>query len=203
MFRYTITAIKMIINYIKKIANIIKWVSLIFSIFYYLFVLIMGIGNLIINIILTVLFVTYTLYEFISFKKKNYKVKRILKRVYNWLKIGIKTFTLGSSIYGIYIASSNVSGISIILATLMIILWILQIGLELVIFLFEDKIRLIIAGFYKDFEFVRKIGNFFSKDKEKDEEDYSSEIQILSKQIEKEKLEKQSKKINKNFVNVK
>lgn len=203
MFRYTITAIKMIINYIKKIANIIKWVSLIFSIFYYLFVLIMGIGNLIINIILTVLFVTYTLYEFISFKKKNYKVKRILKRVYNWLKIGIKTFTLGSSIYGIYIASSNVSGISIILATLMIILWILQIGLELVIFLFEDKIRLIIAGFYKDFEFVRKIGNFFSKDKEKDEEDYSSEIQILSKQIEKEKLEKQSKKINKNFVNFK
>ena len=113
--------------------------SLIFTSAYFIYALVTKTGNFIANIILASLFVGYTIFYFITRSMEMKTAKKIVKRSYKWIKIVIKTFTLGAMIYGIYITTTNVTPISIILATLMIILYVLQILLELACEIVEDK----------------------------------------------------------------
>ena len=99
--------------------------------------------------------------------------------------------------YGIYVAASNVDAISIILATLTIILWILEVLLELLIFVIEPKVKLVIAGVLSDARPIINTYNFFKK---KDGEininydEYKKEIAILEKRIGEVKPVKEKKK---------
>ena len=70
----------------------------------------------------------------------------MVKRVYKWLKIAIKAFTLGAAIYGLYTAANNVTAISIVLTTLMIIMWVLETILEIVIEVISKEAELLISG---------------------------------------------------------
>lgn len=156
MFKYTRAAIEMIIEDINRYSKIFKYGSLIFTTAYFIFALISQTGYFVANIILASLFVGYTIFEFATAKVNWKDAKRIVKRSYTWIKLGIKAFTLGSMIYGIYTATMNVSAISTILATLMIILWILQVLLELVVEIIENKIDLIVAGWNQDIDDMKK-----------------------------------------------
>lgn len=197
MFKYTKASIEMIIDDIKKYSNIFKYSSLIFTVAYFVYALITQTGNFIANIILASLFVIYTIFDFVTLNANIKVAKRIVKRSYTWLKLGIKAFTLGAMIYGIYTATTNVSGISTILATLMIILWIIQVLLELVIEVIENKIDFVVAGWNQDIEDLKKpatvVGDVFKKitgQEVSPAPEKSREIQILDKRI----AEKQKKK---------
>lgn len=197
MFKYTRASIEMIIHDIKKFSKIFKYGSLIFTTAYFIYALIAQTGHFVANIVLASLFVAYTIFEFVTSKVDWKDVKRIVKRSYTWVKLGIKAFTLGAMIYGIYTATTNVSAISTILATLMIILWILQVLLELVVEIIENKIDLIVAGWNQDIEDMKKpataVGDVIKKIKGQEVAPApakSKEIIALDKFIENKKKSK-------------
>lgn len=167
MFKYTKTAIEMVVGDIRKIMNIFSYCSLIFTSLYFVYALIAKTGNFYANIVLCALFVFYTIFQFVTNGKKHKIVRKVVKRGYSWARILIKAFTLGAMLYGIYTATTKVSAISTILATLMIIMWVLQLLLEILTEVVEDKKDLLIAGIQKDIENIKKpltdTTNFFKK----------------------------------------
>lgn len=200
MFKYTRTAIDIIISDIKKFSTIFNYGSLIFTSAYFIYALVTKTGNFIANIILASLFVGYTIFYFITRSMEMKTAKKVVKRSYKWIKIVIKTFTLGAMIYGIYITTTNVTPISIILATLMIILYVLQILLELACEIVEDKKDLLVEAVAKDMEIVTKpvsaVGNFVKRIKGEEvvieEKEPSRELKILEKRMAKNKLKKEN-----------
>ena len=202
MLKYTSEAIKKIINDIKKIAFIIRIISTIFIIGYFAFILITNKGNFIINLVLAILYFLYTIYEIITRNYQNKKSKKIFKRSYEIIKLIIKGFTLGVTIYSIYIATIEISSINIILSTLMIILWIIQVLLEVVIIFVEDEIEYLMAGIYEDlvrpYYKVKNITTFITKEKPVQyEQPYKKEFEVLDKKVkENEKNKKTNKKFN-------
>ena len=200
MFKYTRTAIDIIISDIKKFSTIFNYGSLIFTSAYFIYALVTKTGNFIANIILASLFVGYTIFYFITRSMEMKTAKKVVKRSYKWIKIVIKTFTLGAMIYGIYITTTNVTPISIILATLMIILYVLQILLELACEIVEDKKDLLVEAVAKDMEIVTRpvsaVGNFVKRIKGEEvvieEKEPSRELKILEKRMAKNKLKKEN-----------
>lgn len=197
MFKYTKAAIDIVINDIKSCCNIFKYGSMIFTILYFGYSLYSKSGNLIANIVLLSLFSFYAILDFFTHDKELKSLKKFIKKSYKSLKMITKTFSLGVVIYGIYTASTNVSAISIILATLMIIMWVLQLLFEVIIGIFEAKKDLIVVGWNKDIENLKKpvttVSNLIKKVKGEEFDrgsNESKEMKILEKQINKGKKEK-------------
>ena len=101
---------------------------------YMIYLCCVGKGTLGLNIAMASICAAYLILATAHFvsegKRKNKEItgaKDILKRV----KLVIKTVMLAISIYGIYLADKDASGIAIILATLSIIMWILEVLLEI------------------------------------------------------------------------
>ncbi len=188
MLKYTKATLNKIVSDFKRYYRIFKNASLIFTSAYFIYALINKTGNFYANIVLAILFVTYTIFE-IATRDKNMKTARKnVKKGYKWTKIAIKALTLGAMLYGIYTATTRVTPLSIILATLMIILWILQFLLAIVIEVVENKINLFVIAIKEDFKKPRIFG------KRDEGEDKPREIIILDEQIEKEEAEKAKKK---------
>lgn len=192
MFKYTKAGINIIINDIKNLSKILKYVTLIGTAIYYLIAIILNIGYLAVNIILATLFTAYTIFDFLTDKKKNKKTRKIVGRSYTWISIGLRAFTLCATLYGMYLGTSNTSAISIILTTLIIILWVLEVLFEVIAQYITDKAKLIMTGFQKDTEFITKVKNFFKSGENKAEliSDDDENIIILEKQLEKQEEEK-------------
>ena len=150
MIDYSKVAFALVFDDLKKWSKGFKIGFNIFTILYFTYVFALQKGILYVNIILVSLYVIYTIFEIVTFKKEMKKTKVIVARSYKWTKLLIKAFTLGSSLYSIYLASTDADGISIIMSTLMIILWIIQVLLEIVIIVMEPKVRLLIAGVLGD-----------------------------------------------------
>lgn len=196
MFKYTRAAIDIVISDIKKYCNIFKYASIIFSSIYFGYSIYSKSGNFVINIILLTSLLAYSIFEFITHKKDLKLLKRIVRRSYKIIKFTTKGFTLGMMLYGLYTASVNASPISIILATLMIIMWVLQLLFEIVIEIFDSKKDLIVAGFDKDIEDLKKpvttVNNIIRKikgDEIIEERNTSSkELKIIEKRMSKNKV---------------
>lgn len=197
MFKYTRAAIDIVISDIKRYCNLFKYASIFCTIIYLGYSIFYKSGNFVINIILLVSLLTYSIFEFITHKKDLKLLKRIVRRSYKIIKFTTKGFTLAVMLYSIYMASVNASPISIILATLMIIMWVLQLLFEVIVEIANSKKDLIVAGFDKDMENLKKpvttVNNFIKKIKGEElvnENNPSKEFQTLEKKILKSKKEK-------------
>ena len=156
MFKYTKEALSMLKEDFKKYLRSFKIASLIFTTAYFIYAIISQTGIFAVNIVLATLFVLYTVFELCTINRDIKIAKRIVKRTYNWIKISIRAVTLGSMLYGIYTATTNVSAISTIIATLMIIMWVFQILLEIIVEIIENKIDLLDKAFKQDIEDIKK-----------------------------------------------
>ena len=88
------------------------------------------------------------------------------------------------SLYGIYIASASVDGISLILATLTIIMWVLQVLFEILIIVIEPRIRLLSVGVMEDVRpVVTALKKMHLSDNDWDYEAYQKEKDILERRI--------------------
>lgn len=198
MFKYTKAAIDILINDIRKYCNIFKYGSMIFTVLYFIYAIFSNTGNYIINSVLLGLFLFYIFLDLSTGKKEVKLLKRFILKGYKILKFTTKTFSLFVMVYSIYNATTNVSAISIILATLMIIMWVLQLLFEIVIQLFNDKKDLIVAGWNKDIENLKRpvtnVTNFIKKVKGEevieDKTSNTKEIKILEKKIKEKELVK-------------
>lgn len=203
MFEYTRTSIKVTLEALDRYAKIFKYSSLVFTSAYFAYALYSKTGIFEINAALASLFLVYTLFDLFTLKARNIRVaKKIVKRSYGWVSLALKLVSLGAMIYGIYSAAKDVSAISTILATLMIIMWVLQAFLELVIAIIEDKYDLILAAWKQDVENIMKpktkIDNFFKRMKGEQippPPEKSREILILEKKMKEMELAKKPKEV--------
>ena len=136
----TKTAFQLIIDDFKRYALILKWVFLAFSFATIIFNLVMGIGNLIINCCLLGLLLVYSVLDtiFRIFRKPDPTKK--LRIIYAWMRIALNAAALVSSLYAIYSATaSEVRPISIVLATLSLLMFVLKVLVEICFEIFQSK----------------------------------------------------------------
>ena len=187
MVDYSKAAISIVLEDLKKWSRSFKIVFSIFTLIYLSYAIIVEEGNFYVNVVLLGMFIIYTLFELFTINKSMKKTKKIIARSYKWSKLAVRAFTLCSMMYGIYVAAANIDAISIIFATLMIILWVLEVLLEVLIFVIEPKVKLVIAGVLTDAKPIINTYNFFKK---KDGEifvnydEYKKELAILEKRVQ-------------------
>lgn len=184
MFHYSMTAGKLILEDLKRLGNRFKIFFSVFTLTYLIYCLVMRVGIFYLNLALLVLYVIYTVFQIITYKRDNKRVKRRVARTYKWARLLLKTLTLASTLYGIYIASASVDGISLILATLTIIMWVLQVLFEILIIVIEPRIRLLSVGVMEDVRpVVTALKKMHLSDNDWDYEAYQKERDILERRI--------------------
>lgn len=171
MLDYTKMAIRQTISDLKKTDYIRNVATQIIYIIYLIYTLIAQTGYLAVNIILLTISLAYFIF-FLAITScgktlEGKAIKKITTKVYVWCKRLIKLFTLGLTVYGIYTTVEHVHPVSVILAALMIVGWILQIVFEVLIKILTNRVNFILEGLEADLDNmlkpVRTVGNFFKK----------------------------------------
>lgn len=159
MFTNTIKTFKGIIDDISRLLLVITVGSQLCAVGYFTYASIVGNGYLTVNIILIAVSLVYlVVYLLARLKKKDKRLKKaqkITRKVTTAVKLTLKAVTLSVTVYGIYL-SNDADGISIILATLSIILWIIQTLFEVIRYYGELKYEELKVSIAKDVEFIRK-----------------------------------------------
>lgn len=191
MLNYTRASLEIIMDDIRKYAKLFKNFSLAFTTGYFIYVLLTKSGFFIVNIILASLFLVYTCFELIVSKKEIKKIRKVVKKSYRYIVLGLKLFTLTALVYSIYTATTEISPLTTIFTTVMIVLWVLQVFLEIFVSIFESKVDLLIAGWNKDLEDIKQpitnIKNIFRRVKGEPlppVKEKSKELLRLEKKIE-------------------
>ena len=136
----TKTALQLIVEDFKRYILILKWIFLGFSFATIIYSIVVGIGNLVINCCLLGVLLIYALLDSIFKLKQKPDPSRKLRVIYAWTRIALNAAALISSLYAIYSATSNeVRPISIVLATLSLIMFILKVLTEIVMEIFQSK----------------------------------------------------------------
>ena len=185
MFKYTWAAFCIIWDELKKWAKFFEVAYAIFMAVYFAYIFIMSVGIVYVNVALLAAYTFYTLFKLLV-KEKN-KAKQKATKFYSFFSLALKAITLASSLYAIYIAGSDVNGIAIIVAILSLVVWTLQALIQIVIFVFEPRIELIVSGIGMDLEPLEKITKWNINIKDEHRE-------FLQKEADKRKGEKKNAK---------
>jgi len=199
MLKYTLAAKDKILGDFRKFSVIFKYLSLIYTIGYFIYVLSTQKGIVWVNIVLSILFVGYTIFEILTYKKQIKSTKKIIKRSYAGIRLALKGFTLGTSLYSIYMAYTIVTPMSIILSTLMIILWIIQVLFEVIVIVLEEEVEFLIAAVHEDIvKPYTKVSNIVCKftggEKQEYIQPYPVELDVLEEIVQKKELAKKEAK---------
>lgn len=151
---------------LKKDLNIIKYIFLYgfnsLLLLYYLVIVILQKGNVIANAILLCL--TTSSFFFSVFldrkglkkqEKQNFKKG---KHILSILKILTKAYTLGATLYAMYVSTVAVNPVSIILTTLLILLWVISVLVEIIVLIFELEYYRMLDAVEKDFHVLIQVG---------------------------------------------
>ena len=158
IFDYTRAAL----NKVKKDLNVIKWFfnygCHIGIIVYLIFSLIVENGIFIINLVLLGLSVATLVYTIIysckeMTKKEKKQAKKELKVKKHYLKVGsliVKGISFAITLYGMFVSVTTTSPVSIILTTIMLIIWALSCIIEIATIFVEWEIDYIMVGLKYD-----------------------------------------------------
>lgn len=199
MFNHTREAF----NKVKRDLQIISWILTyginIIMFCYYLFALISELSSVVINIILLCLtLISLVLSVVFGKKETSKKQKRLIKRskhVLSVFKIITKAYTLCATLYAMYLSTSQTNPISIIITTILILLWIISLIVEMAAIFIEFEKNRVLDGIAKDFEFMTKAKKAISDtvDNIKDGlEGATSKVVNLFSKEEKKKLDKKA-----------
>ena len=157
-FPHTIFAAKKSLQDIKNVAFMFQIATALVSVGYFIYALVMDTGLLWANILSLSLIVIFNVVRFttreVPEKKTN---KKTLKKVYRWMHIAIKAFTLAVMLYGVYTAASfdadnKLFALTLIYASVMVTMWIIQVVIEVILDLLDSKIDFISREFKKDMD---------------------------------------------------
>ena len=153
MFIYSRAVFNKIIEDIKKFIFIFSLIMQTVYIGYLVYAIVIGAGILYVNITLLILAYTYAVFIVINQakqKKISKNAQATVKKIYRRSKIFVNAFTLASTLYGVFIASSDAGTVAIILAAFTSIVWLLSVLLEILSYIFEKYAELITGAFEKD-----------------------------------------------------
>ena len=209
MLDYTRSVFAKTVEDLKSIAFYTALTLQILQVGYLIYALCVGLGILVANVILLLLTSAYLGFMlYLHWGTVGKKLQSIMKTTYQWSKRAIKLFTLGISVYGLWITASETittkSLISIILLVFMLIAWVLEILFSLILMVVERRATLLLDAMKMDFEPVFKAKNFFDKirGREVEEEIVSTKSRGILTKINAERKErlrakKQEKKAEK------
>ena len=168
MFDYTRAAFRKIVDDFKKIDFIRCVLTQGVYIAYLNYAVCIGAGLLAVNIALLTLATAYfAFFLYMKIYGVQKQIKARVKQVYKWSKRLIKLFNLGVMIYGLSVTANHFTSLSLILSSLMIVGWVLEILFDVVFKFFLNKAKLIMEGMEADYKNVTKpvttVGNFFKK----------------------------------------
>ena len=174
MFNHTKSALKKIGDDINKIKNVTNYVLVSLNLAFLIYMLITNTDNkvkVIINAILLVLtiftLVVMILYNKKFLTKKERKVHKAklykIKHALTISKILTKAYSLGIVLYSMYFANAYISPFSIIVTTLMLLLWIASVVFELFILFFDKEKELLLSSLERDFAWAINTKNFAEK----------------------------------------
>lgn len=195
MFSYTKAAIDKIKNDLKIGVAIFEIITIVLIITYLIFALSLGFGNLIINSVLLAVVSVYFILFLINLKFNLKCFRSKIKKYYKRIRLAILASSLSISMYELYVTTNDVNPITIILITLLLIFWILQIVTEIIYRLMVNEIDLLVQAIAQDktnaLEPVRKLLN--------KEESHTKSKKIIKLEKKMEKLKKkEERKRNKN-----
>lgn len=163
MFSYTKAAIDKIKNDLKIGVAIFEIITIVLIITYLIFALSLGFGNLIINSVLLAVVSVYFILFLINLKFNLKCFRSKIKKYYKRIRLAILASSLSISMYELYVTTNDVNPITIILITLLLIFWILQIVTEIIYRLMANEIDLLVQAIAQDktnaLEPVRKLLN--------------------------------------------
>lgn len=151
------------VSKIKKDFDIIKWIMEyglnILMLIYLTVAIVFSFGNLIVNctlLIITGLFLIFNIFygkKELSKKQKKIakKKRRALNHVLTICKIMVKAFSLGVALYGMYISSKS-SPITIILTTLMLLMWCISVIIEIIKLIIDHEKEYLFDSIKQDFK---------------------------------------------------
>lgn len=166
MFDYTKATIHQIINELRLSISVIGKLTKIATIIYFIYAIFAPSGYLFANIILGTFALAHFIFELITADKQDKKTKKtktLIKHIHTWCEIGVKVITLGLIFYSLYFSIVTPSFVSLLLAGLMAIGWILQVFIEIITLIIESKWQLLAASLQADTKGITEVGNFFKK----------------------------------------
>ena len=160
------------------------------------YALVFNVGNTFVNAVVCAGAVFYFVFYLVTYwDKTKKKEKKAVKKAYSWFKILMSAFSLGITIYSVYIASERVTVVSILLAALSGVSWLFRLITTLLIEYVESQKELVVAALSKDFAFAigpaNKVQNVIRKIKGEE----PKEPKTVS-----EALENRINKIRENFI---
>ncbi len=170
MFVYTRAYFKKLVDDIKTVGYIFNIASPLIYIAYLIYAMFVPVGYLWANIILLALTLSYLVFYLITYdiKEKTFKSKKKnIRHIYKGTKLTVTGMTLGITIYGIYVASTHTTAVSIVLSCFMALFWIGQLIIELMTYVIEYQTALFLAALEADKDNLMKpittVGNFVKK----------------------------------------
>ena len=137
------------VNKFRMLLNFFKINSLLMTLVYFIYALVTERGNDIINIVLTVIYFIYMVITIVGILKNDKSVKKVAKKGYKWAKMLIKLFTLVSTLYGIYTATTDVTFVSVLMAVFMTSFYLMKLFFSLMVEIISHKVKKV-AGIFKN-----------------------------------------------------
>ena len=163
MLKYTLAAIKKTIQDIKNLVFVFNVLVIWSSIAYLIYSSFTGIGNVYANSIVCLATFAYFIFYVLSTKKTIKKSEfEASKHIYKIIKLTVNAVVLLIAIYGIIIGT--ISNSSAIKTYLLLIIWVLQVIVELLALAIETRLEMFKAAFYHDFSAIVKIVNVFKEE---------------------------------------
>ena len=111
------------------------------TVIYLVFLLSVGFGNRIVNIVLLALSILYGVFLIIITFVPVKGAKRIGSRTYRYLRLAVNAVGLGMNIYGLVISASNVTFFSIFLITLSFASFLAKLVVEIILIAVSRRLR--------------------------------------------------------------
>jgi len=165
MFSKTKESFIAMVENVKKIYRCFRYMLILFTAIYFVYALLSKTGIFAINLVLAILFVGYSIFEIITFKKRVTKeTKNLVKKSYKWTKLFLKAISLGIMIYGVYTATTKPALLTIVIITLTTLLWITQIIFEIILSILQKQTNRMVSSIKDD---IHNVKENFNKSKEK------------------------------------
>lgn len=170
MFVYTRAYFKKLIDDINLVGYLFNVITPVFYIAYLLYAIFLPVGFRWANVTLLVLTLLYLVFYISTYDIKNKDFKATKKRVrhiFKGIKLGVTAMTLGITIYGIYVASTHTTAVSVVLSSFMALFWVVNVFIEIMSYIIEYQSELFLAAIEADKnEFlapVNAVGNFVKR----------------------------------------
>ena len=211
MFDYTRAAISQTIDDFKKVFYFVGLATQVVYIAFLIYSLIVGSGIFLINLVLAVLSLGYLIFYLIITKfgkdpdsKQCKRLKKNGKKAMKWTKRSLRLVTITVAFVEIF-STPNPDTLSVVLATFMVVGWILEIVFDLIVKILNNRYRFLMDGLEMDIDDITKpfknVGNFFKKmtgqEVAPEKELNKNQIYLKEKVLEKREervFEKQSEK---------